>query len=48
MAFNWGIRTGDLSRHPTENVVVRKPARQKMVTFTEREIRVFFRKQYRL
>lgn len=44
MAFNWGVRTGELSRHPMENVVVRKPARQKMVTFTEKEIRLFFQK----
>jgi integrase len=44
MAFNWGVKTGELSRHPMENVVVRKPARQKMVTFTEKEIRLFFQK----
>jgi integrase len=44
MAFNWGVRTSELSRHPMENVVVRKPARQKMVTFTEKEIRLFFQK----
>lgn len=42
MAFNWGMRTGELSRHPMENVTVRKPPRQKMVTFTEKEIRLFF------
>lgn len=44
MAFNWGVRTGELSRHPMENVTVRKPPRQKMVTFTEKEIRLFFQK----
>jgi integrase len=44
MAFNWGIRTGELSRHPMANVSVRKPPRQKMVTFTEKEIRLFFQK----
>jgi integrase len=42
MAFNWGVRTGELSRHPMENVTVRRPPRQKMVTFTEKEIRLFF------
>lgn len=44
MAFNWGVRTGELSRHPMENVTVRKPPRQKMLTFTENEIRLFFQK----
>jgi integrase len=43
MAFNWGIRTGQLGRHPMEAVQVRKPARQKMVVFTEEEIRLFLR-----
>lgn len=42
MTFNWGVRTGELSRHPMANVTVRKPPRQKMVTFTEKEIRLFF------
>lgn len=41
MAFNWGVRTGQLSRHPMDAVEVRKPARQKMVVFTEDEIRLF-------
>lgn len=44
MAFNWGMRTGELSRHPMENVTVRKPPRQKMVTFSEQQIRLFFQK----
>ncbi len=44
MAFNWGLNTGELSRHPMANVTVRKPARQKMVTFTEKEVRLFFQK----
>jgi len=42
MALNWGVRTGELSRHPMANVTLRKPSRQKMVTFTEKEIRLFF------
>ncbi len=42
MAFNWGIKTGELSRHPMANVTIRKPPRQKMVTFTENQIRLFF------
>lgn len=42
MAFNWGVQTGELSRHPMANVTIRKPPRQKMVTFTEKEIRLFF------
>lgn len=41
MAFNWGVKTGQLSRHPMDAVQVRKPARQKMVVFTEEEIRLF-------
>lgn len=44
MAFNWGVKTGELSRHPMEHVTVRKPARQKMVTFSEQQIRLFFQK----
>jgi integrase len=44
MAFNWGVRTGELTRHPMENVTVRKPPRQKMVTFSEQQIRQFFQK----
>jgi integrase len=43
MAFNWGVKTGQLSRHPMDAVQVRKPARQKMVVFTEEEIRLFLR-----
>jgi integrase len=43
MAFNWGIRTGQLSNHPMDGVTVRKAARQKMTTFTEKEIQLFFR-----
>lgn len=43
MAFNWGVKTGQLSRHPMDAVQVRKPARQKMVVFTEQEIRQFLR-----
>lgn len=43
MAFNWGVKTGQLSRHPMEAVQVRKPTRQKMVVFTEEEIRQFLR-----
>jgi integrase len=42
MAFNWGIRTSQLSKHPMDGVTVRKAARQKMTTFTENEIRLFF------
>ena len=42
MAFNWGVRTGELSKHPMDNVTVRKPARQKMTTFSEKEIQRFF------
>jgi integrase len=42
MAFNWGIRTGQLSKHPMDGVTVRKAARQKMTTFTEKEIQLFF------
>lgn len=42
-AFNWGMKTGQLSKHPMEDVEIRKPARQKMVIFTEEEIRSFFR-----
>lgn len=41
MAFNWGVRTGQLSKHPMDGVTVRKPARQKMTTFTEKEIQLF-------
>jgi integrase len=44
MVFNWGMRIGELSRHPMENVMIRKPPRQKMVTFTEKEIRLFFQR----
>ncbi|HWT01771.1 MAG TPA: tyrosine-type recombinase/integrase [Pyrinomonadaceae bacterium] len=44
MALNWGLKTGELSRHPMENVTVRKPPRQKMVTFSEQQIRLFFQK----
>lgn len=44
MAFNWGLLTGELSRHPMATVTVRKPPRQKMLTFTEKEIRLFFKK----
>ncbi|HEY0322819.1 MAG TPA: site-specific integrase [Pyrinomonadaceae bacterium] len=43
MVFNWGVRTGQLSRHPMEAVQVRKPVRQKMVVFTEEEIRLLLR-----
>jgi hypothetical protein len=43
MAFNWGIKTGQLSRHPMDAVQVRKPSRQKMVVFSEGEIRQFLR-----
>ncbi|HEX7999924.1 MAG TPA: site-specific integrase [Pyrinomonadaceae bacterium] len=41
-AFNWGIRTGQLSKHPMEGVTVRKVPRQKMTTFSEKEIQCFF------
>lgn len=42
-AFNWGMKTGQLSRHPMEDVEIRKPARQKIIVFSEKEIRLFFR-----
>lgn len=44
MVFNWGMRVGELSRHPMENLTVRKPPRQKIVTFSERQIRLFLEK----
>ena len=43
MAFNWGMRTNQLSRNPMEHVTVRRPPRQKMIIFSEEEIRQFLR-----
>jgi integrase len=41
MAFNWGVRTGQLSRNQMDGVEVRKPARQKITVLTEQEVRLF-------